>query len=670
MVKKYLIWPLRFFLYISALFLIIFYSFLFILSINEVNKKVLDSFYGNSLFYGGLEVKPGFFGINLKITDLEFTNENLSLNSQYLFAKTNLLSSLLTRTIFIDSVELEGAIISLKNQTDSPRTLRKVLVRDVRLKKVSVGRYIFEELNLKDLVSERGEYGFSFEGLAVDFPTPLKKLSNLSGSGLYSDRKLSFLIDSERLNLSISGFSKSLSLDNAIGAFDLDFSDRFKIPFGRLQSKNEKDHLNLIFSFDSAFNMKLFFKGDSSVALNLLPDSTEDLRYFLVERNFSSDSSFVHLDLSVIKNKILFDSSIFLKNYQISLSDQTFFGDFMHANANNQNFTLFSNNLFTENNEFEKIELSRKFSSEEYSVSLELLNENLIFQYNPQGIISKMYWTNNGDLGHLSINNNDILIKFKDYKDFYLHLDNPDHIRFFDGILSAENFKIDTSLFKQNIDEISSLSFDLSNLEIIDLNSSFRFTENDIFSTNNISFDKLDFTLNDGFISLGDTFDYGGNLSLIGKDISYDEEAFNPGALRVLSLIDVRANLLDFINLDFDKFNENNFLIDSMKGSISVRSKENIDINKIDLSFGTSEAVIEGSIGTTDNRLDTLDLDLIFLSNISQNIPWYFAIIGGIPAAAGAAIVTEILDAEIENISSTKYNISGNVNDIKIDVKQ
>ena len=111
MVKKYLIWPLRFFLYISALFLIIFYSFLFILSINEVNKKVLDSFYGNSLFYGGLEVKPGFFGINLKITDLEFTNENLSLSSQYLFAKTNLLSSLLTRTIFIDSVELEGAII-------------------------------------------------------------------------------------------------------------------------------------------------------------------------------------------------------------------------------------------------------------------------------------------------------------------------------------------------------------------------------------------------------------------------------------------------------------------------------------------------------------------------------------------------------------------------------
>ena len=281
-----------------------------------------------------------------------------------------------------------------------------------------------------------------------------------------------------------------------------------------------------------------------------------------------------------------------------------------------------------------------------------------------------MYWTNNGDLGHLSINNNDILIKFKDYKDFYLHLDNPDHIRFFDGILSEENFKINTSLFKQNIDEISSLSFDLSNLEIIDLNSSFRFTENDIFSTNNISFDKLDFTLNDGFISLGDTFDYGGNLSLIGKDISYDEEAFNPGALRVLSLIDVRANLLDFINLDFDKFNENNFLIDSMKGSISVRSKENIDINKIDLSFGTSEAVIEGSIGTTDNRLDTLDLDLIFLTNISQNIPWYFAIIGGIPAAAGAAIVTEILDAEIENISSTKYNISGNVNNIKIDVKQ
>lgn len=670
MVKKYLIWPLRLFLYISALLLIIFYSFLFVLSINEINKKVLDLIYGNNLLYGGLEVEPGFFGVNLKITDLEFTNENLSLNSEYLFAETNFLSSLLTRTIFIDSIELVEATISLKNQRDSPRTLRKVLVRDVKLKKVSVGRYIFEELNLEDLVSERGEYGFSFKGLAVDFPTPLKKLSNLSGLALYSDRKLSFLIDSEKLNLSVAGFTKSLSLDNTIGTFDLDFTERFKIPSGRLQSKNGEDHINLIFSFDSTFNMKVFFKGESSVALNLLPDSTEDLKYFLLERNFSSDNSYVHLDSSVINNQILFDSSVFLKNFQISLSDQTFFGDFMHANANNQNFALFSNNLFTEKNEFKKIELSRNFSSEEYSVSLELLNENLTFQYNPQGIISKMYWKNNSDLGHISINNNDILVKFKDYEEFYLHLDNPDNLTFLDGTLYTENFKIDTTLFKQNTNEFSSLSFDLANLEIINFNSSFRFIENDIFRSNNISFDNLDFTLNDGFISFGDYFDYSGTLSLIGKDISYDEEAFNPGALRVLSLIDVRANLLDFINLDFDKLNENNFLIDSMKGSISVRSKENIDINKIDLSFGTSEAIIEGNIGTTEDRLDTLDLDLIFLSNIAQNIPWYFAIIGGIPAAAGAAIVTEILDAEIENISSTKYNISGNVNNIKIDVKQ
>ena len=56
------------------------------------------------------------------------------------------------------------------------------------------------------------------------------------------------------------------------------------------------------------------------------------------------------------------------------------------------------------------------------------------------------------------------------------------------------------------------------------------------------------------------------------------------------------------------------------------------------LNFRDSELNIE--------YLDTYDLNLVFDSNISQNIPWYFALFGNIPAAAGAAVISNLLEQD------------------------
>ena len=71
-------------------------------------------------------------------------------------------------------------------------------------------------------------------------------------------------------------------------------------------------------------------------------------------------------------------------------------------------------------------------------------------------------------------------------------------------------------------------------------------------------------------------------------------------------------------------------------------------------------------IKSQSSYLDSFDLDLKFESNISQNIPWYFALVGNIPAAAGAALIASILEQDDETIFSNSFNISGSLGDLEI----
>ena len=61
---------------------------------------------------------------------------------------------------------------------------------------------------------------------------------------------------------------------------------------------------------------------------------------------------------------------------------------------------------------------------------------------------------------------------------------------------------------------------------------------------------------------------------------------------------------------------------------------------------------------------------MIFESTVSENIPWYVAILGGLPAAASAVVVTEVLEEGLSDVTSSKYSISGNIDNLNIQVKQ
>ena len=54
-----------------------------------------------------------------------------------------------------------------------------------------------------------------------------------------------------------------------------------------------------------------------------------------------------------------------------------------------------------------------------------------------------------------------------------------------------------------------------------------------------------------------------------------------------------------------------------------------------------------------------LNLDLSMRLKISENIPWYAAIFGGIPAIAGGIVLENIFDERIDDVSTFNFDVNG-----------
>ena len=67
-----------------------------------------------------------------------------------------------------------------------------------------------------------------------------------------------------------------------------------------------------------------------------------------------------------------------------------------------------------------------------------------------------------------------------------------------------------------------------------------------------------------------------------------------------------------------------------------------------------------------DGLLDELDLNLEMRLKVSENIPWYAAIFGGIPALAGGIVFENIFDERLDDVSTFKFNVKGSLENPQI----
>ena len=133
-------------------------------------------------------------------------------------------------------------------------------------------------------------------------------------------------------------------------------------------------------------------------------------------------------------------------------------------------------------------------------------------------------------------------------------------------------------------------------------------------------------------------------------------------ALKVFNLNALVSNLGDQTS-----FNSSKLIISRAEGDFYIGQNKALLSKPIKLETAEAKMSWTGEIIKNNKGLmDQLDLSLDMRLKVSENIPWYAAIFGGIPALAGGFVLENILDERVDDASTFKFNITGAINDPKI----
>ncbi len=180
----------------------------------------------------------------------------------------------------------------------------------------------------------------------------------------------------------------------------------------------------------------------------------------------------------------------------------------------------------------------------------------------------------------------------------------------------------------------------------------------------NYKFDFLSTDLNIQWNSLNDLRNLEGDVVFLIKNLESKSVMPDSAFLRTLKIFNLNAIIEGLGN---ESLRASSLVIKRAQGDFYI-SKKRAYINK-PIKFETNEAKMEWIgevIKDPDGILNELNLDLNMRLKVSENIPWYAAIFGGVPALAGGFIFENIIDDSLDDVSTFKFKVSGDIKDPKI----
>ena len=154
---------------------------------------------------------------------------------------------------------------------------------------------------------------------------------------------------------------------------------------------------------------------------------------------------------------------------------------------------------------------------------------------------------------------------------------------------------------------------------------------------------------------------------LIIKDPIADSLAFN--LLGVLNLKNILGKLANF-DLSIDEFTSTQ--LSRVEGDLLFNKSKLRLASPLFVETNTAKMRWVGQVNkNSENKLDELDLNLDLRVRVGENLPWYAAIPGGLPAVAGSAVINEIFKEDINNLTNYQYEVLGTISEPKLErVKQ
>ena len=334
-------------------------------------------------------------------------------------------------------------------------------------------------------------------------------------------------------------------------------------------------------------------------------------------------------------------------------------------------FHIFNN---TYDNQTLKIELNEKetianFSSKNLNgkIRIDDLGFTRIDVFNTKFEFDGVYLVASGQ----SLNNENINVRFvgkniQTYDDTFQDVDfyflRNKNITTIDNIrIKSKNFNIGP--FKEN--SKAYMSYNKEN-DLYKVRGSYSINTKDFPFRNSLNyrFDFLSTDLNIQWNSLNELRNLEGDIIFLIKNLVSNSVMPDSALLRALKIFNLNAIIEGLGN---ESLGSSNMVINRAQGDFYV-SQKRAYINK-PMKLETNEAKMEWIgevIKDSDGILNELNLDLNMRLKVSENIPWYAAIFGGVPALAGGFIFENIIDDSLDDVSTFKFKVSGDIKDPEI----
>ena len=181
----------------------------------------------------------------------------------------------------------------------------------------------------------------------------------------------------------------------------------------------------------------------------------------------------------------------------------------------------------------------------------------------------------------------------------------------------------------------------------------------------NYDFDYLFSDLNIQWISATQLKNLEGRIRFKIKDLESNTSLPDSALLNTVKVFNLNA-LVSSLG-DETSFNSSKLIISRAEGDFYIGQNRALLTNPIKLETAEAKMLWTGEILKNNKGLmDQLDLSLDMRLKVSENIPWYAAVFGGIPALAGGFVLENIIDERVDDASTFEFNITGSIDDPKI----
>ena len=158
-----------------------------------------------------------------------------------------------------------------------------------------------------------------------------------------------------------------------------------------------------------------------------------------------------------------------------------------------------------------------------------------------------------------------------------------------------------------------------------------------------------------------------GESNFILKDLVIKDAVSDSLALNLLGVLNLRNILGKLASLDLSIDEYTSTQLGRVEGDLIFNQSKLRLVSPLFVDTNAAKMRWVGQIKkNSNNNLNDLDLNLDLRIRVGENLPWYAAILGGLPAVAGSAVINEIFEEDINDLTNYQYEILGTISEPKL----